>query len=115
MSIKSAPFYWLECDGCGVKSTEGSEHAAWAEEDQAINIAMDSDWATIEGCHYCEDCRFRRPVEEEADDADDDAEQTYFPALTHPIKDLVYIHSLGINITCDGDRITKETKGVETE
>lgn len=42
-------------------------------------------------------------------------EQTYFPALTHPIKDLVYIHTLGISITCDGDRIMRETKGAETE
>ena len=42
-------------------------------------------------------------------------EQTYFPALDHSIKDLVYIHSLGISITCDGDRITRETRGAETD
>lgn len=42
-------------------------------------------------------------------------EQTYFPALNHPIQDLMHIHTLGINITCDGDRITKETKGAGAE
>ncbi len=28
MALKSADFYWLECDTCGVKSTENSDVAA---------------------------------------------------------------------------------------
>jgi hypothetical protein len=56
MSIKSEPYYWVECDepDCGTKSTEGGEHSAWSEEDVAVQEAYDSDWFIDKGKHYCE-------------------------------------------------------------
>jgi hypothetical protein len=62
MTVKSAPYYWLECDepGCGIKSTENSEHTAWSDEGYALDSAIDSDWLAVPGedkvaKHYCED------------------------------------------------------------
>lgn len=56
MSIKSKPFYWLECDEpeCGNKSTDGDEYDAWADESQAIECAYNADWLILEGEHYCD-------------------------------------------------------------
>lgn len=55
--IASAPFYWLLCDRCGVKSTEGQEYVAWQEQDQALDMAREADWLlTEDGRHYCPDC-----------------------------------------------------------
>ena len=59
MTIKSAPFYWVECDHDGCKQrtpSEGCEISAWADEDQAGAGADDDGWATTDDCkHYCED------------------------------------------------------------
>lgn len=58
MSVKSAPYYWLECDhpGCGRKSTEGSDHSAWSEIDGAEESARDYDWfVEQDGVHFCEE------------------------------------------------------------
>lgn len=56
MSIKSAPYYWVECDDCGAKSTEGGEHSAWSEGDMAWEEAYNSDWGAVDGKHYCDGC-----------------------------------------------------------
>jgi hypothetical protein len=56
VSVKSAPFYWLVCDRCGVKSTEDSHFAAWADEGQAYDEANDRGWVSIPGGDFCEDC-----------------------------------------------------------
>jgi hypothetical protein len=56
MSLKSEPFYWLICDNCGAKSTEGGEYAAWGAADTAIEDAMCSDWLEHKGMHYCDGC-----------------------------------------------------------
>lgn len=56
MSVKSAPYYWLVCDRCGEKSTEGSEHSAWSEEADALMVAEESDWMRIDGMDYCGTC-----------------------------------------------------------
>ena len=55
MSLKSRPFYWLECDepDCGVKSTEGGEYDAWSNSYQAFDDADSSDWLIIGDAHYC--------------------------------------------------------------
>jgi hypothetical protein len=57
MSIKSKPFYWLECDepGCGVKSTEGGEFDAWSDAHQAVDDADASDWLITGVAHFCFD------------------------------------------------------------
>jgi hypothetical protein len=48
MTVKSAPYYWLVCDACGVSSTKDGEHSAWIEEQQAVDVAKDSDWTRLE-------------------------------------------------------------------
>lgn len=40
--IRSALFYWVECDRCGRKVE--SDYAAWAEKDYALDEAYDSEW-----------------------------------------------------------------------
>lgn len=55
MSVKSEPYYWLECDepDCGAKSTEGGDYTAWSEVFEAEEEAYNSDWGRVEGKHYC--------------------------------------------------------------
>lgn len=57
MTYQSKPFWWLTCDepGCGVKSTEGSEYAAWDDKSQAVSDAIDSEWSATddETLHFC--------------------------------------------------------------
>lgn len=58
MSIKSKPYYWVECDfpDCGVSAQEGSDYTAWGDVDTAEETARDADWWTSEGGeqHYCD-------------------------------------------------------------
>lgn len=56
MSVKSEPYYWLECDesGCGVKSTYGGEYTAWSHVNEAIEDAEGCGWAVVDGKHYCD-------------------------------------------------------------
>jgi hypothetical protein len=56
VSVKSAPYYWLVCDKCAVRSTESGEHSAWMDEAQAIDDAEESDWLIEADLHLCEDC-----------------------------------------------------------
>lgn len=56
MSIESAPYYWLECNHCGAKSTEASEFSAWAEPASARAEADDSGWTAIGSGDYCPGC-----------------------------------------------------------
>jgi hypothetical protein len=63
--IKSAPYYWVVCDGCQVSAQEGSDYAAWAEEQMALDAGLHEDsgwWAPDGGGHYCPACaRVRQP------------------------------------------------------
>ena len=57
MSLKSKPYYWIECDhvGCDERCpSEDCEVNAWDSKDDALdNIAYD-DWTTTDaGGHYC--------------------------------------------------------------
>ena len=57
MSLVSKPFYWIECDRCRVKSTDGSDYAAWADPGWAVEEAESSDWLIVsDSRHYCPDC-----------------------------------------------------------
>jgi hypothetical protein len=56
MSVQSKPYYWLTCDCCGEKSTEGDDYAAWSEEADALMRAEACGWMRIDGQDYCEDC-----------------------------------------------------------
>jgi hypothetical protein len=61
VSLKSAPYYWVECDAEGCTS-RAPDHdvSAWADEDQAIGDASTDGWV-MEGCegfpegigHWC--------------------------------------------------------------
>lgn len=56
--VKSAPYYWLECKGCGEKSTKYSDFTAWADPETAIEEATCSDWVGRDGEYFCPDCQF---------------------------------------------------------
>lgn len=56
MALKSAPFYWLECDGCKVRSTEESDFSAWADDGMAEEEAASSDWIVEDDRHLCVKC-----------------------------------------------------------
>lgn len=60
MTLKQAPYYWLECDGCGDLSTEHSEFTAWQDFGYAIDSALDWDWQVYtfndKDVHLCPDC-----------------------------------------------------------
>lgn len=56
MAIKSAPYYWVVCDVCGVSAQEGSEYSAWGDKGGAEEMVLDSDWHVEGGNHLCEDC-----------------------------------------------------------
>ena len=53
MPIKSAPYYWVECDGCGERA-EYDEFAAWSEKSQAIDYA--ADWTQDGEKFHCPAC-----------------------------------------------------------
>jgi hypothetical protein len=60
MAIKSTPFYWSECDGCGARAEyEGGDISAWAEPDQAEDEAIDKlDWERLDDDRLvCDGCR----------------------------------------------------------
>ena len=57
MSTKSAPYYWLECDDCGVRSTEDGDYMAWGTIGDAQDEAVNGEWAIgIDGKDYCDQC-----------------------------------------------------------
>lgn len=56
MSLKSEPYYWLECDGCGAKSTECGEYGAYSDPSGAQDDAEGNDWSERDGKDYCADC-----------------------------------------------------------
>lgn len=77
MTVKSAPYYWVECDGCGTSAAQG-DFTAWRDHGDAVTEAQGSDWRigsdtdhptkqfegkrgetiTVPGNegHYCPDC-----------------------------------------------------------
>ena len=57
MTLKSAPYYWVECDVCEVSANAETDYAAWAEPGTAYDSATDGDWAVgIDGKDYCWKC-----------------------------------------------------------
>lgn len=55
MTVKSAPYYWLECDHCGTPADYG-DYSAMADEGDAIEYALESDWTTDGGKYNCRNC-----------------------------------------------------------
>ncbi len=58
MGIKSAPYYWVECDGCGESSQLDSDYSAFGSKDEAIEQATDyAEWLdTTDGKYWCQSC-----------------------------------------------------------
>jgi hypothetical protein len=55
MAVASKPYYWLVCDTCGAAAEYG-DFSAMAEEGDAIDSALDSDWTTDGERHHCPAC-----------------------------------------------------------
>lgn len=76
MSIRSQPYYWIECDypGCNASAQESGDFAAWSDVDAAMEEASNSEWLIIEGGgEYCEHHTVDGPD-------DEDGEPTIIPA-----------------------------------
>jgi hypothetical protein len=55
MSVNSAPYYWLGCDGCDARWEDG-EFSAFQSPAQAIEWALSTEWTTDGEKHHCSDC-----------------------------------------------------------
>jgi hypothetical protein len=55
MTIRSAPYYWLECNGCGVRADYG-DFSAMDGEGEAIDLALDGEWTKQRERHHCPSC-----------------------------------------------------------
>jgi hypothetical protein len=61
MTVKSAPYYWLVCDGCDRRSPDDwSEVAAWESAGSARErAAFDDGWTRIGDEDFCGECSQR--------------------------------------------------------
>ena len=55
MSLKSALYYWVECDNCGDRCEYG-DFSAYGDIGQAIDGAIADDWTEQGGRHHCPNC-----------------------------------------------------------
>jgi hypothetical protein len=55
MPLKSAPYYWVECDNCGNRIDYG-DFSALADDGQAVDGALDSEWTTDGDRWHCFNC-----------------------------------------------------------
>ena len=55
MPVKSAPYYWIECDNCGERCDYG-DYAAWGEIDQAVAATDAYDWTNDGDRWHCVKC-----------------------------------------------------------
>lgn len=54
--IKEIIMYTIICDGCGKDVCEGSGFGGWNDAGYVKDIAMEEDWISEDGKHYCTDC-----------------------------------------------------------
>lgn len=71
-------FYGVKCNRCGELYEDG-EHSFWGDESSAIENSTNSDWAELNGKHYCPNCH---EVDEETD------EIKVFKEYPQPLKTL---------------------------
>jgi hypothetical protein len=55
VSLRSAPYWWVECDGCGDRCEYG-DFSAWADHGYAIDGAIEAEWTEADGKHHCPKC-----------------------------------------------------------
>ena len=56
--IKELTMFTVICDGCGTDVNEDTEYSCWNDKLYAQDIAMEADWVTDNGKHYCPDCYY---------------------------------------------------------
>ena len=57
MSIRSAPYYWLECDSCAARCPDSDDEIqAWASREAAVDYARDNDWSITKKRQRCRVC-----------------------------------------------------------
>lgn len=56
MPLKSEPFWFVTCDGCGERC-DYVEYAAWQEPGSAIDEAAELDWTQDGEKWFCPECR----------------------------------------------------------
>lgn len=84
MSLYSKPYHTVICDfpGCDASADEGSDYAAWSEEDSARVSADDAGWwRSVDGKDFCND----HPVMWQSDL--DTAAQPLAPTEVHLLLD----------------------------
>lgn len=59
MAIRSAPYYWIECDSCEARiPNTWSDTTAWSLREDAEYYAHDAEWEhTDNGLWLCRDCK----------------------------------------------------------
>jgi len=62
MPLKSAPFYYVECDNCGTRA-DYDEFAAYADPGVAADETIALDWTNAGDVWHCETCP---PLDEES-------------------------------------------------
>ena len=55
MSLKSAPYWWVECNNCGTRCEYG-DFAAMSESSAAIDGAVNADWSHHGEKDHCDRC-----------------------------------------------------------
>ena len=76
--VRSAPYYWAECDGCGANLQEDADFAAWSDYGVALDASQDGgaqvfkrDGADFIVCDQC--CRlYVLSIAEDERDAEDE-------------------------------------------
>lgn len=56
MAVKSAPYYWLVCDGCGKRVEYDGEYCALDNVSDAIRFSLEMEWSTDGTKSHCSDC-----------------------------------------------------------
>lgn len=74
MTIKSAPYYWVECDGCGDRCEYG-DFSAMGDPGQAVDGATESEWSVQGERHHCPSCPHVASCEKCGKDAGADASE----------------------------------------
>jgi hypothetical protein len=55
VTLREAPYYWLECDRCGGRAEYG-EFSALADDGEAETLALEDDWTADGTRHRCPAC-----------------------------------------------------------
>lgn len=49
-------FYSVKCNRCGTVNEDGDDQSCFFDEGDAVESAINNDWAEIDNKHYCPDC-----------------------------------------------------------